>query len=234
MQIGAVQKFSTLDFPGKTACVVFTAGCNFRCGYCHNPELVVPEQILELRDHMIPQDVFFAFLERRKGLIEGVAITGGEPTLQNGLPNFLRKIREMGFETKLDTNGSLPEMLEPILDAGLVDYVAMDVKTSLERYAELANACLRPDAVKQSIELIKNKAPDYEFRTTILTEHHDVETLKRVRELIRGAKRFALQGFRPAHTLEPEYQRKTLVSREELEVIEALFLDEVEEILIRV
>lgn len=234
MRISAVQKFTTLDYPGKTACIVFTAGCNFRCGYCHNPEFVLPDRLKEFEEHFIPEEVFWGFLETRRGLLEGVAVSGGEPTLQRDLRAFLRRVKDMGFSVKLDTNGSLPEIIEPILEDGCVDYVAMDVKTSLDRYAELVGACVRPDAVKRSIDLIKRFAPDYELRTTIVAEHHDIGTLKEMRSLIQGAKRYSLQGFRSGHTLDAEFEHFATVGRGELEKLGMLFRDEAEEIIIRV
>lgn len=233
MQISAVQKLTLLDFPGKTACIAFTPGCNFRCGFCHNPEFVLPEELTRLKDSFISPETFFSFLEERRGRLDGVVITGGEPTIQRGLADVLRRIKSLGFQTKLDTNGSLPEMLEPILNEGLADYVAMDVKTSLERYAELASACVRPEAIKESMRLIKNLAPDYEFRTTILAEHHDTRTLLDMRSLLFGAKRFALQGFRPGKTLNPDFERHVAVPRSRLEPIKELFGNDCEHILIR-
>jgi len=233
MRISAVQKFTTLDYPGKTACVVFTAGCNFRCGYCHNPEFVLPEQLKELEDHFIPDEVFWSFLETRRGLLDGVAVSGGEPTLQRELPDFLRHIKQMGFSVKLDTNGALPEILRPMLEEKLVDYVPMDVKTSLLRYTELVGACVRPEAIQESIKLIRELAPDYEFRTTIVREHHDAATLEDMRELVRGARRYALQGFRSGKTLDSAFSAYANVREKELETIGASFATEVDELIFR-
>ena len=234
MRVSAVQKFTTLDFPNRLSCIVFTPGCNFRCGYCHNPEFVLPERILKLQGSFIEESTVFSFLEKRKGKLDGVVVSGGEPTLQYDLADFLRKVKAMGFQTKLDTNGSLPELLEPLFKEDLIDYIAMDIKTSLKRYEELVGACIQADAIKKSIELIKKRAPDYEFRTTILEEHHDEQTLQDVAQLIGKAKRFALQGFRPGKTLNPEFESYQLVHREALEKRKESFRDSIEEILIRV
>jgi pyruvate formate lyase activating enzyme len=130
MKIGGLQKFSLLDYPGKISAVVFTQGCNFRCPYCHNPELVDPERFQEC----IPEDEIFAFLETRRGKLEAVTVTGGEPTIQNGLSSFVRRIKDMGFMVKLDTNGSRPEVLEELIRHKLIDYIAMDIKAPLEKY----------------------------------------------------------------------------------------------------
>lgn len=231
MKFSAVQKFTVLDYPDKTACIVFTPGCNFRCGFCHNPEFVLPERIKELESDFIDEAAVLSFLETRRGLLQGVVVTGGEPTLQRELPAFLAKVRSMGFATKLDTNGSLPEILEPILDKGLVDYVAMDVKTSLENYTSLAG-CFRPEAIRTSLELIRTKVPEYEFRTTIVKEHHGPQELEGIAKLIQGANRYVLQGFRPNITLDPKFQQYAAVTRPELEKIAEFFRPFVKEVII--
>lgn len=233
MNISAIQKLTLLDFPDHVACIVFTPGCNFRCGYCHNPEFVLPESLQKLRKSFLTTSSAFAFLKERKGKLDGVVISGGEPTLQRGLADFLRGIKEMGFKTKLDTNGSLPEILRPLFKERLVDYVAMDIKTSLARYQELASACVRPEAIRESITLIKEQAPDYEFRTTVVKEHHDEGTLQDMRELIDGSRRYVLQGFRPGKTLHPAYEKCTKVSDQDLVRMSRTFSQAAETILIR-
>ena len=234
MRVSAVQKFTTLDLPDRLSCIVFTPGCNFRCGYCHNPEFVLPEQLIKLQHSFIDESTVFSFLNTRIGKLDCVVISGGEPTLQRGLDDFLKRVKEMGFQTKLDTNGSLPDILKPLLENNLVDYVAMDVKTSLERYGELVGACIRPEAIKQSIKLVKTLAPEYEFRTTILNENHDEDTLKLMAEMLDGVKRYALQGFRPAKTLDTAYASYKPVSESELNSIASFFAGRVEEVLLRV
>lgn len=232
MRFSAVQKFTVLDFPEKTACILFTPGCNLRCGFCHNPEFVIPSKVKELEPDFIDESAVLSFLESRRGLLQGVVVTGGEPTLHRGLPEFLAKVRAQGFLTKLDTNGTLPEILEPILRAGLVDYVAMDVKTSLEKYPSLS-ACARPEAILQSIALIRALAPDYEFRTTIVKEHHGEAELEAIAELISGSRRYVLQGFRPNITLDPEFERYAAVTPAELTIIAERFRPIVTEVLIK-
>ncbi|KAA0207012.1 anaerobic ribonucleoside-triphosphate reductase activating protein [Candidatus Uhrbacteria bacterium] len=233
MKFSGIQKLTLLDYPGKTACVAFTPGCNFRCGYCHNPEFVLPERIKELEPSFIPEEDVLAFLEERRGKLEGVVVTGGEPTLHRGLPAFLRRVRDLGFLVKLDTNGSLPEALEPILREGLADYVAMDIKTSPERYPELVGVFVRADALKRSIELIKTFAPDYEFRTTVVAEHHGLEEFRAIAHLIKGARRYVLQGFRPDITLDPAYQSYARVGANDLEAVKLRLKQSVEELIIR-
>lgn len=181
-----------LDFPGKVACTVFAGGCNFRCPFCHNALLVT--KLPEKPDYT--EDEILSFLEKRVGLLDGVAITGGEPLLNPDIADFIRKIRSMGFAVKLDTNGSFPERLKAIVGEGLVDYVAMDIKNRREKYAEtigLKNLDL--SKIEESIEFLKSGAVDYEFRTTVVKQFHTVEDIRAAAEWISGAKRYFLQNF---------------------------------------
>lgn len=181
-----------LDFPGKVACTVFTGGCNFRCPFCHNALLVT--KLPEKPDYI--EDEILSFLEKRVGLLDGVAITGGEPLLNPDIADFIRKIRDMGYAVKLDTNGSFPERLKAIVSEGLVDYVAMDIKNRREKYAEtigLKNLDL--SKIEESVEFLKSGAVDYEFRTTVVKQFHTVEDIRAASEWISGAKRYFLQNF---------------------------------------
>lgn len=181
-----------LDFPGKVACTVFTGGCNFRCPFCHNALLVT--KLPEKPDYS--EDEILSFLEKRTGLLDGVAITGGEPLLNPDIADFIRKIRSMGYAVKLDTNGSFPERLKAIAGEGLVDYVAMDIKNRKEKYAEtigLNNLDL--SKIEESVEFLKSGAVDYEFRTTVVEQFHTVEDIRAAAEWISGAKRYFLQNF---------------------------------------
>lgn len=205
VRLSGVQPFTQIDFPGSIACIAFLPGCNFRCGYCHNPEFVLTDRLAQTSESWIEEDAFLNFLDQRRGLLDGVVISGGEPTLHAGLPDFIRSIRVRGFKVKLDTNGSLPEVLEPLLHEHLLDYVAMDVKTSLERYPELVGSCVRPEAIRESIALIKEYAPEYEFRTTILPKLHGSREVAGLLDLVRGSRRYALQAYRPAITLDPSF-----------------------------
>ena len=192
MRIDGLQKMTLLDFPGKVACTVFTGGCNFRCPFCHNALLVT--KLPEKPDYT--EDEILSFLEKRVGLLDGVAITGGEPLLNPDIGDFIRKIRDMGYAVKLDTNGSFPERLKAIVSEGLVDYVAMDIKNRREKYAEtigLKNLDL--SKIEESVEFLKSGAVDYEFRTTVVKQFHTVEDIRAAAEWISGVKRYFLQNF---------------------------------------
>lgn len=223
MKLSAVQRFTMLDFPGKIACIAFTPGCNMRCGFCHNPEFVLPEKIREIQKSFISEDAFFRFLKRRQGLLEGVVVSGGEPTIWADLPAFLAKIKELGFAVKLDTNGNHPEMLESILKQGLVDYVAMDVKTSLEAYSKLVGPIVKKENIQKSIQLLKASKIPYEFRTTLIKEVHTREILEDMALLISGATQLFLQTFRPMQTLDPVFGGYHAFSSDETETIVTLF-----------
>lgn len=203
MVISGIQRFSILDFPGKTACIVFTPGCNFRCSFCYNPEFVLPEEIKKISGSFIPESAFFNFLEQRKGLLDGVVITGGEPTVIADLPGFMSRIKKKGFLVKLDSNGNRPEVLKDVFKRGLVDYIAMDIKTSLENYQDLSGADANPENIEESIELIMKSGIPYEFRSTIVREIHPEEVLKKMAKLIDGAELYYMQAFRPGQTLDP-------------------------------
>ncbi len=190
MIIAGLQKLTLLDYPGRCACTVFLAGCNLRCPFCHNASLVTgqpPEQMEE--------DAFFAFLESRKGLLDGVCVTGGEPTLRRELPEFLTRIQNLGFSVKLDTNGSNPHMLRQLIDEGKVDYVAMDIKNSPDRYRETCGGVDILDAVQESIDILLEGRVAYEFRTTCCAPFHDPDTLQTIGAWLWGAKQYYLQSF---------------------------------------
>lgn len=191
MIIAGLQKLTLLDYPGKTAAIVFTYGCNFRCPYCHNA-LIVTEK---LQDEISENEVF-AFLEKRKGILDAVCITGGEPTLQKDLRAFIVKVRELGYAVKLDTNGTNPDLLDELLSEGLVDYVAMDIKNSPEKYNATASVGTDMSKIMKSISLIKDKAPDCEFRTTITAELHSEKDIESICELIGKDCKYYLQQFK--------------------------------------
>lgn len=193
MFIAGLQKLTLLDFPGKVACTVFTAGCNLRCPFCHNSELVLPER----QPPKMDAQELLSFLRKRQGILEGVCITGGEPLLQRELPDLLRGIRELGFCIKLDTNGTFPERLRTLAQEGLLDYVAMDIKNSPERYAEtvgLSNFDL--SKVKESVDFLLSGAVDCEFRTTVCAELHSERDMHTIGQWLQGAKRYFLQEFK--------------------------------------
>ncbi len=191
MLIKGFQKLTLLDFPGRTACTVFTGGCNLRCPFCHNALLVT-----EMDDNYFTEEEIFAHLEKRKNVLDGIAITGGEPLLQKDIERFLYELKETGIAVKLDTNGCFPEKLDGILQLGLVDYVAMDVKNCPEKYGVtvgIENFDITP--IKKSIELLKNSGVEYEFRTTVTENFHTVDDIEKLAEWIQGTKYYFLQNF---------------------------------------
>ena len=191
MIIQGLQKLTVLDFPGQVACIVFTAGCSFRCPFCHNATLVKAEG-----DNISEEEVL-AYLKKRQGILDGVVITGGEPTIQKDLKEFIIKIKNLGYKVKLDTNGYHPEVLEDLLNDGLVDYVAMDIKNSKDKYAVTVGLqnidILR---IERSVDLLKNCNIPYEFRTTTMEELHSEEGIKSIAEWLKGAKKYFLQSFK--------------------------------------
>ena len=179
MKISGLQKMTLLDYPGKVACTVFLAGCNFRCPFCHNSELLdgTAEAVMEEQE-------LLAFLEKRRGLLDAVCISGGEPTLQPGLGSLLEKIKVMGYLTKLDTNGSRPEVLKDLVSRKLVDYVAMDIKNSPDRYEQTAGALIPLERLEESIRFLTGGQTDYEFRTTVAAQLHDADSVRAMGEWV--------------------------------------------------
>ena len=197
MKIHGLQKMTLLDFPGKVACTVFLGGCDLRCPFCHNAELIDGSA-----PAVMEEEGLLRFLETRKGLLDGVAFTGGEPLLRGDLAPLMRRIREMGFAVKLDTNGTHPEHLQALTDEGLVDYVAMDIKNSPERYAltaGLEDMDLAP--IRESVKILLEGKTDYEFRTTAVAELHDEDSFRQIGPWIRGARRYFLQQFTDRDTV---------------------------------
>lgn len=189
MIISGLLKLTLLDYPGRTACTVFFSGCNFRCPFCHNASLV-----RGLGDRMETED-FFSFLSSRKGILDGVAVTGGEPLLQPEIAPFLQQIKEMGFLVKLDTNGSFPQKLQELVQSGLVDYVAMDIKSSQEGYARAAGCAVNMENICQSVEYLLGNPVEYEFRTTAAKGIVEPADFLGIAKWIRGARQYFIQGF---------------------------------------
>ena len=190
MNIGGFQEISLLDYPGKVATIIWTTGCNFRCPFCYNPDMV-----LDKTDH-VPADGFFSFLKTRKGKLDAVSISGGEPLLQPDLSEFITRVKDLGFLVKIDTNGSFPRKLEELLDANLIDYVSMDVKSSKKNYSEITKISVNIDDIDRSIQIIKSNAPDYEFKTTVIPTYHTRQTILEIARWIHGAKRYFIQQFK--------------------------------------
>ena len=214
MLIAGFQKMTLLDYPEKIAALVFTQGCNFACGYCHNPEMIPSKRILPYRPEFEPEAIL-DFLSRRRGLLDGVVISGGEPTLQPDLADFMTQVKALGLLIKLDTNGSHPEILKKLFGNNLVDYVAMDLKHTAEEYRALVkNDCA--EAIQKSIQIIKGSGVDYEFRSTILPSLHRIEHIHSMGGMIRGAKRWYLQNFRPLKTLDRKLSTERSFREDEL------------------
>lgn len=188
MRIAGFQKLTLLDFPNKVSCIIFTQGCNYKCPYCHNSGL------LGCDINLIDEEEIFAYLNKRKGVIDGIVISGGEPTIQKDLMIFMKRVKELGFLVKLDTNGSNPDVVRNIIDENLVDYIAMDIKNTLGEYKDVTDVKPNVEKLKESIELIKNSNVDHEFRTTIIKNIHDVESIKKICSYVDGNKMF-LQNF---------------------------------------
>lgn len=215
MRIGGLVKFSLGDYPGKTSAVIFTLGCNFRCSYCHNPELVLPEKYAK----EISSDEIFEFLETRKGKLDAVTITGGEPTMHPDLGEFIKKLKAMGFLVKLDTNGSLPEQLEKIIKEGNIDYIAMDIKAPIDNdsYQKVSKVPFDTSKIEKSIDLIMNSGIPYEFRTTIVKSLTSFEDLRKIAEQIKGADKYFLQKFVATKLNDESLMSETSYSDEELQ-----------------
>ncbi|MDD5433172.1 MAG: anaerobic ribonucleoside-triphosphate reductase activating protein [Candidatus Pacebacteria bacterium] len=226
MKIGGLQKLTLIDYPNTLACTVFLSGCNFRCPWCYSPELVSPALISHQPE--IKESYFFDFLKTKKGLLDGVVICGGEPTIHEELPLFCSKIKNAGYKVKLDTNGSNPEMLEKLFKLKLVDYVAMDIKAPKEKYAkaigfEGATAYYLLDKIEKSIVLLKNGSIEYEFRTTVVPGLHTKEDVIQIANWIKPAPKYFLQQFRPQKTLNPEFEeRKPLEEKEMFQIKECI------------
>lgn len=224
MKIAGLQKLTLLDYPEKTACTVFFGGCNFRCPFCHNWELLDGNYPPETEE-----EALISFLKKRRGMLDGVCITGGEPLMSDDILPLLEKIRAIGYAIKIDTNGSYPERLKRIIDANLADYVAMDIKNSHEKYAETAGGFSNMEKIGRSIDLLLHGNTSYEFRTTAVDELHCEEDFHAMGKLIRGADKWFLQPFRDRETVpyeglhapsEQKLQRYLAVMREYVNNVE--------------
>lgn len=205
MKIGGLQKVSLIDYPGKISAVIFTQGCNFRCPYCHNPELVEKK----LYRPCLPEKDILEFLATRRGKLDAVTITGGEPTLQDDLLPFIGRIRKMGFCVKLDSNGSRPDVLAHLVCEKLLDFIAMDVKAPAAKYPSTIKAAVSFDVIRESIRLILKSGLDHEFRTTVVSSKLTGADILEISCEIAGAKRYAIQKFQPVKTLNKRYLSET-------------------------
>jgi len=215
MTIGGLQKFSLIDYPGKTTAIIFTVGCNFRCRYCNNPELVIPEEYKK----EIPISEIYNFLESRRGKLDAVCITGGEPTQHSDLPEMINKIKKMGFLVKLDSNGSRPEVLDDFIKKDMVDYIAMDVKAPLEDYLKIMGWWVSPEKLKKSINLIMSSGIEYEFRTTVAKSITSMDDIRKIAQTIEGAENYYLQKFIPTKLIDSSLKKESPYSDEHLNKI---------------
>ncbi|MCX8183798.1 MAG: anaerobic ribonucleoside-triphosphate reductase activating protein [Crenarchaeota archaeon] len=213
MIIKGIQKLSLIDYPGRVACTLFTFGCNFRCPYCHNPELVIDDGT-----PLIPERDVLRFLDERKGFLNGVCITGGEPSLHDDLPGFIRRVKGLGYSVKLDTNGTSPEMLRRLIGERLVDYIAMDVKAPLEKYENVVRVKVDASRIAESVKIVK-AFPEHEFRTTVVPELLVREDILAIARWLKGARRFFIQQFKPTKTLDKTFLEKQVYLTGELEKI---------------
>ena len=218
MILGGLQKMTLIDYPGHIAATVFTVGCNFRCPFCHNPELIISSFQFPVSN--VLENDFFDFLETRQGKLEGICITGGEPTIQPDIVDFIRKIKGLGYKVKLDTNGTRPDVLRLLYAEKLLDFVAMDIKNYPEKYAETANSKIDIERIKLSVDLIRNSGIDYEFRTTAVPGLHKESDFVRIGEWLTGSKKYVLQAYEDkGKILDPELLKKTKGKSLDLEKI---------------
>jgi pyruvate formate lyase activating enzyme len=206
MILGGYQKLTLIDYPGHIATTVFTVGCSFRCPFCHNPELVLGSK-LSVNNSL--EKEFFEFLKKRKGKLEGICITGGEPTIQLDLIEFIDKVRKMGYLVKLDSNGSRPDVLRKVISEKLVDFIAMDIKDSPKKYKKTSGGKADLERIKLSVDIIMNSRIPYEFRTTVVPGIHKEEDFSEIAKWIKGARSYYLQAYQETKILDPKLKKKT-------------------------
>lgn len=228
MRIGGLEKFSLIDYPGAISAIIFTVGCNFRCPFCHNPALVE-----ETIDTNISKKEILNFLKKRIGALDAVTITGGEPTMHSDLIPFIKSIKKLGFKIKLDSNGTNPEVLRKVLKENLVDYLAMDIKSTPEKYMATVGRPVNLEKIKESIQIIMSSGIPYEFRTTVVKALIPENDFHEIGKMIRGAERYFLQKFIPSNILNPQFLKKTTYSDDEFKSIKTIMEQYVKECSIR-
>ncbi|MBD3329649.1 anaerobic ribonucleoside-triphosphate reductase activating protein [Candidatus Dojkabacteria bacterium] len=219
MEFFGIQKTTLIDYPGRIAATLFTHGCNFRCPFCHNPELVTE---MFSKDSKITEDDVLNFLKKRIGKLDGIVVTGGEPLLHKGLLKFLKKVKQLDFLVKVDTNGSIPKRIRALNKAKVVDYWAMDIKNSPEKYSQTSGVDVDLKKIRKSIRLIMESGVDYEFRTTFVPALHDDSSAVGIAKLVKGAKRFTVQNFRSGKTLDENFANHKGFKPEELKRFEEI------------
>jgi len=214
MIISWINKFSLIDYPWQNCCIVFTPWCNFRCWFCHNSEFVLPEKLKQINKNIIPEKAIFNFLNKRKWLLTWVSICGWEPTIHKDLPNFCKKVKDMWFLVKLDTNGKSPKMIKELLDNKLVDYIAMDIKNEIWNFSKLAWVKLDEKPYLESIKIILNSNIDYEFRTTVTKWYHTTKIIENIAKYISSAKNYYLQNYKSWNTLNKDFKWESFSNKE--------------------
>ncbi len=216
MKIGGLQKISLIDFPGRIAAVIFTQGCNLRCPYCQNPDL-----IKTTATSLISPDTVREYLLSRKKQLDGITITGGEPLMQKDILETIKKIKNLGYEVKIDTNGTFPEILEKLIANGNIDYIAMDIKASPQNYSEIVGKRISFEPIRKSIEIIMDGNVSYEFRSTLVPGFHNEKMIEEMARIIMGAEKYVLQNLSGYHTLDPEYSRLSPFSKEMMKTFQS-------------
>jgi pyruvate formate lyase activating enzyme len=229
-RVSGLERSSLLDYPGKISAIIFTYGCNLRCPYCHNPELVI--EGFDKKGSFSEDDIL-SFLESRKGKLDALVITGGEPLVQSNLLSFIKKVKEMGFLIKLDTNGTFPDRLKDFIETGLIDYIAMDVKYPKAGYVKNAMIPGMAEKIEKSIKIIMDSGLDYEFRTTYVKPLHSLESAEGMGKMIKGAKNYYIQNFRPGKTIDPTLTKENSFTTKQLEQIKKIIEKYVEDVQIR-
>ena len=229
MQIAGLQKSSLLDYPSKIAAVIFTLGCNFRCPYCHNPNLITAVSSNSLFD----ETAVFNFLKQRQGKLDAVVVSGGEPSLQKDIAEFFRKIKDLGYLAKLDTNGTNPDVIKRLVNEKLVDYIAMDIKSPLNKYEQTVCRSIDIGKISESIEFIMSCGVEYEFRTTVVRSQLDILDFENIGKILKGAKRYYLQKFKSDITLNPDFSQEQTYTDMEFEKIQSILKSYIDEVLIR-
>lgn len=229
MKIGGLQRISLIDYPGLISAIVFTQGCNFKCPYCHNPELVEPS----LFRTSIKENDVIEFLESRKGKLDAVTICGGEPTLQDDLISFIKKVKKMGFAVKLDTNGSQPHVLRDLMNEKLLDYIAMDVKAPLNKYKDIVKSHVHENSIRESIKIILKTDIPYEFRTTLIQSQLDDNDILQIAKLIHGASHLVLQNFVPVKTLDKSFMKEKSFSEDKIQKIKSRLEQQIPRVSVR-
>jgi len=230
MKIGGLQKVSLIDYPGLICAIIFLQGCNFRCSYCHNPELVDTR----LFQPSIKENEVLDFLNTRKGKLDAVTITGGEPTIHDDLMPFIKKIKKMKFAVKLDTNGSQPQIIKILLDEKMLDFIAMDIKAPLEKYENVVKVPVNADSIKESIKLILKSKITYEFRTTVVASQLEEKDILQIAKLISGADCYVLQKFMPVKVLEKKFLQEKSYPDEKFQEIKKHLENNIPSVKIRI